>query len=443
MTEPFVGPIRSTLALTFVAFGGVVVSCTVDDTLDDRLWRCNADAASTDCGTKDGRPMACWQGYCMSSCDPNEPVPNGKICLEDGVLLDTCSPLEDACPGDLNCYRTDLLNDDGVCVPFRTCDSHDDCSQGIRDNCAGLVLKEYIGEDVSFFSDHFQCVAKRCGAGMMDCPAGERCLDETYRVAGRYPDICLPSCEHDEACMPNFACMQSEAAPGADPICVPGVPGVRCTSDLDCLVGKCADLRVGFGICTIECDDDDDCTILEREPLYFVCAGEGDGPKYCVNPTPFGGANCNIDDPHCPEETPDCLLYSPWGVAQSGECRRPCDGNGRCSPRGGLGHVCLGEDGEGGCYPGVFGIPCKDHDECVKPLRCLPVTPDGREIVVSDHICSFECDQDSDCHAKNETGGTGYCAERVCRVQGLPGSPCERAEHCRSNQCDMGGTCAP
>jgi hypothetical protein len=37
---------------------------------------------------------------------------------------------------------------------------------------------------------------------------------------------------------------------------------------------------------------------------------------------------------------------------------------------------------------------------------------------------------------KDETGGSGYCDGHVCRVPGLPRSPCDRNEQCRSDYCD-------
>jgi hypothetical protein len=434
------GIIKRVFVAGVLASSVVVTSCEVDGSIDDRLWRCNEQAKDDECGEKDGRPMTCWQGYCMSSCDPSDPPGDEDVeCLAAGVLLEKCHPSRNDCPGELNCYRRDLLADEGLCVPFPVRTFHEDCPGERRNACAGEILRDHLGSDVSFYSDHFQCVQEGCSEGR-GCTDGETCLNASYRVAGRYPDICVPNCDRYQRCMPNFACMQDEeAAPGADPICVPGLPGVRCTSDLDCVIGKCFDLGVGFSICTQTCSEDANCAHLNRAPMYFVCAGAGD-QKYCVNPTPFGGAECDMAEPKCPEATPKCYNYSPSLPFQPvAECRRPCDPDGTCPARGGLPHVCLDNaEGENGCYPGTFGIPCKEPGECIRPLECLEVELDGRELVPSTHRCTLRCENEADCDDVPVTGGGAYCGGGFCRIPGLTGDPCDIDDHCRSHQCFFG-----
>src|SRR5262245_13646585 len=106
------GTVTRGLAVAALASSVVVTSCVVEDTLDDRLWPCDVQAEDNGCGEKYGRPMTCWQGYCMSSCDPNDPPSDpGAECLAVGVRLEKCHPSKNDCPGALNCYRRNLLTD--------------------------------------------------------------------------------------------------------------------------------------------------------------------------------------------------------------------------------------------------------------------------------------------------------------------------------------------
>src|SRR5687767_3394884 len=174
------GMVMRGLAAGALASCVVVTSCTVDDDLDDRLWPCDVQAELDECGTKDGRPMTCWQGYCLRSCDPNDPPSEGAECLSVGVRLEKCHPSLDDCPGALNCYRRDLLYDEGVCVPFPVCEFNSECEGESRSVCAGQVLREHVGDSKAFYSDHFQCVEDRCSEG--GCSEGQMCLDDAYRV---------------------------------------------------------------------------------------------------------------------------------------------------------------------------------------------------------------------------------------------------------------------
>ncbi|HVR19204.1 MAG TPA: hypothetical protein VMS65_05905 [Polyangiaceae bacterium] len=436
--------------------------CRVDKTLDDQLWTCDE---SSECGEQDGKPMTCWQGYCMTSCDPeNPPDELGVQCIDGGVLLHDCDPgpagdkNPNNCPAELDCFRTDLLYAKGVCVPFPVCSALKDCPDDEPHTvCASDILAaRFEGLPLQF--DNLSCVQLGCQDGMSNCAAGTRCLGTTYMLEGNdYPDICVPLCDSQGACPPNYACARTAAAPGADRICVPGLPGVRCTGDLDCIVGSCVGTDAGFGICTLPCDTHEFCQALGTSPSYFRCVEPTPGaPKVCVDSTPFQGPQCDVADDvmgdHCPTGT-ECFHYSPYlpSPRTKGECRVPCDDEGHCPVRGGLAHVCLDnpdnlESGGGGCYPGNFGLPCQDSSECLYPLSCEAIESDGREVYPSAKICTIPCaaatdaEGDTICEVEPATRDGGYCGDGFCRQRALPDMPCERGEQCRSLRC-MNGHC--
>lgn len=440
------------LAVFAVTFGLCVVQCRVQDTIDDRLWRC--DESNPKCGEMDGREMTCWQGYCMPSCDPSAPVDPDKICLTTGALVDRCTPLlaggGDDCPGELSCYRTDLILNEGICVPFTVCSKDEDCPGQRKVTCATEVLRKQYGSDTDggAFSprfDHLHCLQDGCEVGS-SCGDDALCLPLEYDRAAIYPDICVPRCDADELCPPNYACARNAISPGANRLCIPGVPGVRCMSDQDCAVGNCLDIGVSFKVCTKKCDDDRACELYSAPPMYFRClAATAGGTKHCVNTSTLQGFECQDVDggSDCPPETPLCTRFSPSQRDQGkAECRPRCNDDGTCNSRAGVPHVCLEEWG-GGCYPGTFGLPCKASSECQSPLSCKEITLDGFELLKSSEICTVQCDSHADCRQDPENPKSvdrpyaGYCAaDGFCRVLLHDFEPCDEGLQCHSGSCE-------
>jgi len=449
-----------------------LVRCRVDETLDERLWRCEH---AEECGDLDGAPMRCWQGYCMPSCDP-EKIRDESVatCLDARVLVRSCKPSSDDCAAGLSCFRTDLFFDQGVCLPITVCDTDGDCPDEKKRACANTVLAERLGDRAKSLNlDHLTCVQADCSAGSSECVPGERCLATSYTLENNgLPDICVPYCDPNNHCLPNYACSRTGAFPGPDPICIPGLPGVRCTRDIDCVFGSCLSSGGSVSHCTVMCDTDEQCfDLFGPGPPAYRCIesvpGEG---SHCITPASFQGVECRRGDPErgCPSDASLCSRLSPyWLTAVLDECRMPCPESGRCPARGGFPHVCLrdlasDDDADGdvdeddargpddsSCYPGIFSLPCELDAECVRPLKCLAVELDGREVRDSDtKICSLRCegDDDASCLLDPDDQSTflrpsaAYCDGSVCRLSAVPGKPCERNAHCRSGECG-GGFC--
>jgi hypothetical protein len=431
--------------------------CHVDDTLDSQLWSCDP-ARADECGTRDGRPMTCWEDFCMPSCDPNVPVKKpGQHCLvapeaSTGVLLDPCDPLGNDCPSTLHCLRTDVASaHEGLCVPMGVCTTNADCPGNVKTTCSAEVLREVLGANAAgLYTDHLLCVKDRCDKD--GCPPGESCLPTYFALYAYMPAICVDNCDSHGQCAPGYACAQS-GAPGAPNMCLPGVPGVRCTRDEDCMIGACIETGTDFKLCSITCVSDADCSLLDEGTYYRCVTGTADGSKHCINPTAFQGPDCSSDG-MCVGEASVCFHDNPYErVSTNSECRVPCDENGQCPARGGLAHSCLGP--EGGCFPGDFGIPCNDSSECMEPFTCEEISEEvGRDIVKQNRsdssdastsplrICTFPCPDglDGTCEVP-ATLGTGYCgSDDRCHSSAPPGSPCDRDQECVSANCE-GNVC--
>ncbi len=437
-----------------------------------KIFSCEPGGPSDQCGAdRQGRPMMCYPGhllgghdFCATRCDPATPPADSRLTcigagetLQTGALLQRCGPTAgraepaSSCPDGLACYRTDLQADEGICLMMSVCNETTDCPgapPGLQ--CGGELLRGLLAGASTLMTDSLQCVPTGCWTQKSDCPLDHACLLENFASqGGMLPDICVPKCDPGHRCPPNFACSYDEAvAPGGPQICVPGIPGTRCRADQDCLVGLCTDTGAGFSVCTPpkSCRPDDYCALLNGPVDVFVCAEGIPGQFRCVNTRPFGGATCKSTD-ECPTGSgQECFFYSPDAdTPQRGSCRLPCPADRRCPTRGGIPFFCIGETGEGGCYPGQFGLPCIDDTECPGNLTCEMVGPDARSRTnYSPNACTTPCTADADCDANPLTFHGGFCDVPLgfCRLAGQSGAPCTQASHCRSKQCGApGNTC--
>ena len=461
---------RSWLA---VALGLTCLGITTCRAKEDDFYKmtfpCNLAMDGNDCGqTREGRPMTCFEAdqlggtnFCAEACDPKVPDRDPKRfrCLESGARLQVCHPTasrQDAsdptqgCPAGLDCYRTSLIEDVGLCMLVPVCSADNPCTGNTRTLCAGTLAQTV--SSLPLLTDNLQCLTTGCATAARVCQSGEVCLGSLYSVPSNANDICVPSCDADLHCPPNFACTRNlVSSPGAPAICVPGVPGTRCSADQDCIAGTCRDIGVEFRICAlpVACSVNAQCAPLSTSDAFVCIPGN---PGVCAALTVFDGANCTdvANSTDCPTGM-RCFAYSPFvPTMPHGECRIPCAADGTCPRRGGLPHVCLGEDQQGGCYPGRIGMPCHGSSDCVEPLSCASVPPDPRSRVnYSPSICTSPCATDQDCNSPLTIGtfcscdpsganaADGSCPDGMgfCRVAGWVGAVCSRNEQCNTRNC--------
>jgi hypothetical protein len=418
----------------------------------DKVFACDLNAAGDPCGPScRGKPMTCYAGsqlggtdFCAEACDPEAGSDDPAFtCTTSGALLLRCHPDADAgaegCPAGLQCYRTDIPGDEGVCMALHVCKHDSDCPGPERTICAATVLNQLAPGLPN--NDHLQCLQPSCGSTHTMCPPSEACLADYYSV-GSAPDICVPRCDGKQHCPPNFACVLATSGAGSPSICIPGVPGDRCVTDQDCLLGSCFDTGAGFSECvpSLSCQSDQVCGVLNSSNSTWACSKNGQTSQgTCVSTTPFHGANCNetADAPNgfCPDGR-TCYRYSPYNPAEVfGECRVPCDDSTHTCPAiGGIPHVCLA-DGAGGCYPSSFALPCTTSADCLTTFACLPVSPDERTVITSQNICTEACATDDDCRSDPFIKANGFCKEGLCRIGGIAGTVCDRDAECREGVC--------
>jgi hypothetical protein len=429
-----------------------------EDSFYQRTFACDTNLPQATCGTnRAGHPMTCFAGrqlgsrdFCVEQCDDDAgQTPAPAVCLASRAQLVTCRPsagrgMPGACAGDgMSCYRTDLLEDQGLCLAMNVCREDTDCRDPARSTCLGSVVRQ-IYPEAGYRSDGLHCLQAGCRETLSACPSGEVCLASLIPASRRPPDICVPHCDSSLNCPPNFVCLR-KLSPASVAACVPATVGFRCTTAMDCLIGDCADTGEGFRLCSAPCAADADCVRFNDEFTQLVCVANHDGPgRHCVSPNAFAGSACARDD-QCPAGQ-RCFFESPYQRTVAGECRPPCDDQGGCPARGGVAHVCLALGAERSCYPGRFGLPCADSAQCLAALGCFEVpfrqTYDSERSMDAppagggvSRICTLPCATDEDCDRNAWTGRDGYCDAGFCRLGGGPGTPCSRDVECRNRIC--------
>lgn len=432
-----------------------------------------------------GKQMTCFQAtslagsdFCTEACDLRQPpadriqyecVPSGA----SGALLRRCHPSSSStpqadCPPGLDCYRTSLLDDTGLCIQMPVCATDTDCPRPPHNVCAATIVKSLSSAASLLRLDHLNCVQTGCSALQSMCASAEGCLGTQYSSP---VDMCAPVCDSKKQCPPNFSCVGATSGAGSPDLCVPGLPGERCNGDR-CVLGSCEDTGAGFSVCTLQCASDNQCQALSKvdffacvdAPMSNVSLPQDGGHRHCVDTTVFDGANCATTDQCNTARNEFCAHVDVYAMdSMRGECRVPCNRDGTCDPQGGLPHGCLVSVSgkEGGCYPGVLGIPCTRDAECVKPLTCNDVSPEDNPDASGSRICTMPCPPQSAAHwdldaeasdapeaSTLEAGGDAdvdsacavlptkaYCGGGFCRVGRLPGKPCGRPAQCSSRLC--------
>jgi hypothetical protein len=446
---------RRILAL-FAAIAALASCKAKTDAFYADTFTCDPNVANT-CGTtKSGQPMVCYSaqslggtGFCTEVCDPNDATMarSGVVCAtmtlsaadggvsKSGGLLTECAPsMPDGCPERLTCYRTGLTEDKGVCLAMPVCAESKDCPAN-RSTCGADVIRGAVPPALTSMlaTNHLHCLAVGCKNGGMQCQPGEGCVGAYLNFGPPIDELCVPGCDLNKACPPNFTCLRdANWAPGASPLCFPGMLGTRCAEADDCLMGECTDVGVEFKVCTIPCTSTAQCAALNTPSDVYYCAN-----GHCLTPRPFQGSNCGKDTDCIASQR--CVGGTITGDMMHGECRTPCDADGKCPARGGLPHICLGADRKGLCYPSNFATPCETQDDCLASFKCMPAAPDvvhSPQTGYATHICTITCTTDADCDADSFTKKNGFCQDGICRLAGGEGVPCKRKEECVSDRCE-------
>jgi hypothetical protein len=461
--QPHLLPLRSLLLLPLMALGAL--GCKVDATeFQSRVFRCDTAAPDPLCGTdSDGNDMTCFAArqiggadFCTKTCgDVPMSLPEGAVCVQGNAKLKACNPEDDSNPDlhplgacdrrDLGCLRTDVLGTEGVCITMNPCLTNDDCRDPVRSKCASTFLKELYVNDPGITSDHLYCLQEGCISGNTSCSPGETCLPKVIPAAANPPDICVPNCDSHGRCPPNHFCLSTISGPANPSVCIPGLLGFVCQTDVDCLLGTCKsdndpDPDHGLKLCSTSCQNDDDCAIFDSLQGRFICSKE----HRCITPDAYTGALCHSSADCVRDVGTVCAHQS----ATTATCLRPCSATNPCKPRGGIGHTCfplVGDDSKEAlvCLPGLFPFPCFDDSQCaVSELACAgadltdPKNPKPGN-------CTRLCTTDGDCEKNKWTAGASYCGAPdvpVCLPLMKDAEPCVAAKQCESKTCAVSQT---
>jgi hypothetical protein len=434
---------------------GGALACQVNrDAFYQNIYSCNPNAANPACGTDvDDKPMACVAAYqlggrnfCAPGCTvENQPEGSETVCLPagprepertPGARLRRCDPEVEAqgCGHEeLSCLRTDLIKSEGVCMTVNTCKEDRDCRDPVRSKCMGTLLREAYSQ-ADLVTEQTYCLQASCKEHRTACSPGETCMSDVLPATSRAPDICVPNCDANGNCPPNYFCYPSVYGKKLPPICIPGLLGLRCSSNLDCLLGDCVTSDAGFKSCSVRCRSDVDCARFDSVHATLFCNPEG----WCAGVRATRGTQCDADT-DCLHPGEICARIT--NLLPKGQCLQPCPGR-RCPAYGGVPHACRPQvDGNGAlaaetlpwvCWPGSLGQLCFDAADCLSGLGCQPAGPRAPGL----KVCTSPCGSDGDCAAVRASR-EGWCdpGAGMCRPPLFEGELCERANQCDSTSC--------
>jgi hypothetical protein len=417
-------------------------ACSVDDdAYRNKVYTCDlTNPDTTQCGTGYTCYGAAVQLGSPDFCTPICSVSSGSAVCTQGSALQKCSPRASQCPQGMSCVRTNLIADEGVCLPIATCTSDQDCRDPVRRACFSSEMTRTYARRTDIQKDHEFCYQPGCAGSGEACTPGTTCLPDVLGAGA--PNVCAPDCDSNRRCPPNFICSSLFSQGNPHPFCIPGFLGFRCTSDLDCVVGTCQSPGGPHNVCATPCTTDADCASFNNQnfvlPATFVCQR-----NTCLSPTLTLLDFCTLgqDATDC-QMGETCKQVFPSSPPGSGICVQTCAAGGSCSPKGGFPQSCVNLTPNSGAAPvcliGVFGIPCQSDANCVTPLHCLAPIP----AVPTFKQCTIACQTQTDCTLHPSAGTDTYCAgaidasaARVCVGKGEAGARCIDPIECKSGIC--------
>ncbi len=440
-------------------------ACKVDqEDFQSRIFKCDTTSPDPLCGTdSNDQPMTCFAArqiggtdFCTKACgEPMSATDDGSVCVQGNAALKFCNPDDDsnadthplgACDrADLGCLRTDVASasGEGVCITGSPCLTNDDCHDPVRSTCAATFLKQLYAGGPDIKADHLYCLQEGCVHDNSACSPGESCLPLLIPKAANPPDICVPKCDSHGRCPPNHFCLSTISGPANPSVCIPGLLGFVCKTDVDCLVGKCQNdgdpsQDLGLSLCTVPCATDDECAKFDSLQGRFICSSGAN--RHCITPDAYTGALCRTTADCVRDQGTVCAKQS--DTDETGTCLRPCDATGQCAPRGGIGHTCLpfvGDDAKEAdvCFPGFFPFPCFSDAQCAVPdLKCAGVDLSDPQNPKPGN-CTHLCASDADCQ-KDVWTLDSYCGAPdapVCLPLLEDGQACVAAKQCKSKAC--------
>lgn len=406
----------------------LALGCSVDRArYEAQLYHCDVAAQDED---------ACGDGYgCYGSsrhlgardhCAPSCVISDADtLCTPSGHRIATCDPAAPACAEGFSCMRTDLVADEGVCLPAQTCSSSDDCRDPVRGTCIGTELKATYPRATALKTDRLFCAQGECRLRDNQCAPGTTCLGQKL---GGLPDVCLPDCRSEAACPPGFLCSREVFQRSLPATCVPGLLGFRCTGavgGVECLVGECSQAAApnDRNLCTVPCQAEADCSQYDApgvttDRMLFTCAG-----GTCVSPMSYLLQACAEDSECVPPQRCSGALRVEGRTLRV--CAPECiggDAGARCPARGGIPNAChapapdggIADGGTGACVPALFGLPCAQDGACAGDLECL------------DGTCLLRCTSAVDCRRSRWVDEAANCSPEGRCLPGCEGASCSR-----------------
>ncbi len=367
-----------------------------------------------------------------------DPVRRGERRSSSPATRHRTPPPNECGESTLGCLRTDVTTDEGICTTMIPCTEDKDCKDPVRSTCAATFLTQLYSQNTTLKANNLYCLQKNCQSGASSCSPGQSCLPLLVPAAAHAPDICVPNCDSAQNCPPNHVCFQRISGPANPAICIPGLLGFICETDINCLVGKCLsdgdpDRTAGSSSAPIACNSDADCAVYDSNQGTFACVLRGDGQSYCESPYSYRGNACRPTTTrlHARREAPSACFQTPAREVD-GPRDLPAPRRGRRRARRARGSArppSRSTRSPTRPHPRHRRSPAsRASSRC--PARATPTASGlncrGIDTTTGVGYCTDLCatdsdptDPDSDCHNDRWTGSQSFCATPANATTGL------------------------
>lgn len=306
------------------------------------------------------------------------------------------------------------------------CNLAETCVEGLCEptivDCSTLAEGDSCGLTPGFVCIEGECVASRCGDGVVDEDAGEECDDGNgVEADGCEPFTCTFSCRSSDECDDGDSCTPGDTCT-VEHVCQRGEPAADLTAcdsmGLDepgvCRLGTCVDANCGNG----REDPGEDCDDMNDIP--------GDGCEIDCRFTCEGDAQCDDGLPCNGEETcvdNQCIAGTPLSCDDGEPCTADSCNDEADDVENPCENVFIDEDGDGVSPMDCVDLPGGDCDDTM--IIRYPGAPEACDDV--DNDCDSRTDEDaSEVTCYQDADGDGFGVEstatEACDCGSLPGA---------------------
>ena len=433
-------------------------ACTLDACVDGLCIRTPDDGVACDDGTECTQGTTCNGGVCgggtntcacvedtdcavndVSDCAGSHRCAD-SVCVIDPTTILSCPQGDNpcllaVCDAVANECGETLAPNGTACSDDDACTTGDACFNGTCAGAATVTCEAGPCRTAACDTETGQCVVTPAGGGCNDgdaCTQNDTCVNGACVGQGHCDCVTADDCEAAglDLCAGVYACLagRCQLVPDTAVTCDVGDATACSFSACDPADGQCKPFTVPA---SVECDDEDPCTVLTRCDASAQCVGDEldcDDGSPCTTDTCDPVAGCvhtPLDDGGSCDDGDACTGD---GTCIAGACVAQLNDACPCSPAAPCPSVGIC-DGAYQCTAGKCvkqpAVVCADSGNPCRPNVCNPTSGECGTINVADVPCT-----DGNLCTRNDFCLGGQCTGDVVS--------CNDGNECTDDTCDAG-----